>query len=427
MRKFILITVSLLLSICILFTSVSCTVNPITPKYQDKDISVENLLGKYSSRTDKSGIQVTQDFKDALVQFSFDICKAVTKKDGNNVAMSPLSIYICLAMIANGADGDTKAQMEDVLGMSIADINKGLYALLNGFTSSENCKLDIANSVWFKDDNILKIQESYLQEIADWYESEIYKAPFDKQTLEDVNNWSSNKTKGLIDKILDYILDNDEAFILNAVLFDAKWRDEYTSKDILNNYKFNNIDKTTTTVTMLKSEEHVVFMGTDYIGTKKDYDGQKYSFVVLLPNEDVDFYEFVNFLDKEKWNEIMTVDKNPVTVSLLMPEFEVKTDMMLNPALQMLGIKDAFGNKANFGKMAEITPDCDLYLSRVIQRAYVKVDRVGTKAAASTIGAMTNKSASNPQTIIVDRPYVYAIIDNDTNCPIFVGLNVKFS
>ena len=436
---------SLLLVSCILFTCISCasgntgkTTNEETTvetteitEYEQVQLSVANLLSDFSRSATKE-VTVSKELVKALNDFTFTMNKLITEKDGKNTVVSPLSAFICLSMLANGTKGEARSQMEKALGMKIEDLNENLYAFVNGLYSSENCKMSIADSFWFRDaEGALKVKDEYLQIIADWYNAEIFKAPFDSTTLSDINNWCSNKTDGLIKKILDSIPDNAMIYLINAVLFDAKWEEEYKDSDVIKNFEFNNYDGSTKFVTMLRSTGRVYLTGSDCIGTRKDYDGGKYSLVTLLPSKGVDIYNFISSLDADKWSSIWSSNSKNYgyEVNLMMPEFKTETEMGLNEVLQTMGMVDIFTPKADFSGMA----DCaigDLAVSNVKQKAYIEVTKEGTKAAAVTVVEMFATSVGPDDTktvsIVLDRPYVYAIVDNSTGCPIFIGANINF-
>ena len=130
--------------------------------------------------------------------------------------------------------------------------------------------------------------------MVDWFDADIYSAPFNDATVTDINNWVKNKTDGLIDKLVEELGPNDMMVLINAVLFEAKWAEGYESDNVINNYTFQNYNKTESNVTMLVSTEYGLFKGKNYMGTAKDYDGKKYSLVTILPNEGVDVYDLLN-------------------------------------------------------------------------------------------------------------------------------------
>jgi serpin B len=87
-----------------------------------------------------------------------------------------------------------------------------------------------------------------------------------------------------------------------------------------------------------------------------------------------------------------------------------------------MGLKDCFdGGKADFSKMAGGADN--IYVSDVLHKTFISVDTQGTKAGAVTKVEMKALSmVQNPHTITLNRPFVYAIVDNDTNLPLFIGM-----
>ena len=84
----------------------------------------------------------------AITDFAVRIFKASAEKEENTL-ISPLSVLYALAMTANGAKGETRAQMEAVLGMSVEELNVYLYSYMDSLPQSEKSKLMLANSIWF--------------------------------------------------------------------------------------------------------------------------------------------------------------------------------------------------------------------------------------------------------------------------------------
>lgn len=163
-------------------------------------ISAAELSKDYERKATETG-EVSEAFKTAMADFSMTLFKGILTKDGENDLVSPLSAVICLAMIANGADGETKAQMEAAFGMDVDTLNRSLYAYTSSLYRAKDCKLNLADSIWFRDEeNRLHVNESFLQANADWYDAQIYAAPFDQSTLKDINTWCKQHTDGMIEK-----------------------------------------------------------------------------------------------------------------------------------------------------------------------------------------------------------------------------------
>lgn len=143
--------------------------------------------------------------------------------------VSPLSAAAVLAMIQNGAGGDTLSEMETVLGAPREAMNKNLSAYMQYLDGldTEKVSLSLADSIWIRDACASEIKENFLQINKDYYDAEVYASPFDETTLSDVNLWTKNKTKGMIDKILEEINPMDFMYLINALYFEGEWEEKY--------------------------------------------------------------------------------------------------------------------------------------------------------------------------------------------------------
>ncbi|MBP5177762.1 MAG: hypothetical protein ILP02_04185, partial [Clostridia bacterium] len=140
--------------------------------------------------------------------------------EGKNELISPLSIELALSMTANGADGATKTQMENVLfsGGDIDKFNAYNKAYIKSLESVNDISVKVANSIWFNDDPLFSVEHGFLQANADYYNAGAFNAPFDLATLADINGWVSDKTEGMIIKIIDDISKDAVMYLINALL-----------------------------------------------------------------------------------------------------------------------------------------------------------------------------------------------------------------
>ena len=348
---------------------------------------------------------------------------SVLESKDENVLISPLSIQLALAMTANGADGNTKAEMEALLGgeISLEDLNEYLYSHVNNLPSAEKYKLQIANSIWFRDDEgRLQVEKDFLQKNADYYGAQAYKAAFDDQTLKDINNWVKDHTDGMIDSILDQIDEDAVMYLINALVFDAEWQHVYDKSDVYKG-KFTNIGGTEKQVDMMHSEETVYLQDENAIGFMKPYSGSKYNFAVLLPNEGVDIYEYIAGLTGESLMETLSTPQLGMVMATL-PKFSYEYELTMNDVLKELGMPSAFiGDTADFSKMAHSSRG-NIYIGDVLHKTFISVDELGTKAGAVTKVQMNDESAPMSEWVVtLNRPFVYMIIDNETNLPVFIG------
>ena len=166
-------------------------------------IHAKDLMDGVTPRNVEKSENLSQSSQD-VTDFAIRLFKEANE-NGENTLISPLSVLCALAMTANGAEGETLTQMESVLGMSVEELNLYLYTYVNSLPEGEKYKLSLANSIWFTDDARFNVSRDFLQANADYYGADVYKAPFNKQTMRDINNWVKNETDGMIPKVLDEI------------------------------------------------------------------------------------------------------------------------------------------------------------------------------------------------------------------------------
>jgi len=263
-------------------------------------------------------INLRPELSSAVTDFSADIFTHSIKHDANTL-VSPLSVMYALAMTANGAQGQTLAQLEEVFGTDIWQLNQYLYSYRMQSAGSREAKLNIANAIWLRNDSGLTISEKFLQTNADFYNAGIYSAPFDKTTVKEINDFARRSTDGMINKIIDDIPADRIMMLINAIVFDSRWKDEYKKSQITDAF-FTDYTEAQQPVQMMHSEEDVYLLDENAQGFAKYYKGGNFAFVALLPDEDVDITEYAASLNGEKLAGIM---KNyaKCTVNVGIPEF----------------------------------------------------------------------------------------------------------
>ena len=345
-------------------------------------------------------------------------------EEGENTLISPLSVLYALAMTANGADGETLAQMEQVLGMGVDNLNSYMLAYLDLLPESKDYKMSLANSIWFKDDPNFAVEQSFLQTNADYYGAGAYKAAFDEGTRNDINNWVKEHTDGMIPEIIDEIPDEAIMYLVNALAFDAKWADEYEEHQIREG-RFTMEDGIRQDVDMMHSEEHTYLEDDMATGFIKYYKDRKYAFVAMLPNEGVSVSQYVDSFTGEHLRELLN---NPldVTVFASIPKFETEYDIEMSEVLQEMGMTDAFDWRvADFSRLGTYNVDgMNICISRVLHKTFISVSEQGTRAGAATAVEMVAEGAMEIvefKEVVLDRPFVYMLIDCETNLPFFIG------
>lgn len=419
MKRILSAVLTLTLAVLML-AAVPAQMTSCTLKIQARELSAD-----YQRAVTEEG-EITAAFTTAMADFAMTLTNTALsmEKEGKaNHLVSPLSAMICLSLLANGAEGETLTQMEEVLGMSIDELNKALYAYTEGLYTDKDCKVSLANSIWYRDGEQFTVKEEFLQTCADWYEAQQYAAPFDEQTRKDVNTWVKKYTDGMIDSILDDPIPADAVmYLINTLVFDAKWEEEYEKSDV-KSLEFTSLNGAKAQVEMLCSEEGTYLAAEGGQGFARPYKGKAYSFVGLLPNEGVNIYDFAASLDGEAWTALWQ-GKAGGAVMVRIPEFTYESDMELTPVLHEMGMTDLFDSTAADLSGLGQSDMGNLYCSGVWQKTFIEVNRNGTKAAAATWGEVDGESAAPFETkyVYLDRPFVYAIVDNATGMPLFVGV-----
>lgn len=384
-------------------------------------VSAIDYMEGFTRRSQKVG-EVTDEFKTALIGFGTDIFRRCIEDEDDNYLVSPLSALICLAMITNGTANETLAEIEQTLGIKCDDLNEALYAYMSQLYTADDCKVALADSVWFNSDcGCLDISDDFLQTNADWYNAQVYGRPFDDSTKQAINNWVKENTDGMIDKIIeDKIPASTVMYLINTLLFDAKWQNEYESTDI-KKLTFTSHDGTENKIDMMHSFENIYLENDNAVGVCKLYKGRKYCFVGILPNEGTDIYDYIAGFDRDEftglWNSISFR-----AVDTLIPEFEYGADITLTEILQDMGINQMFDGRADFSRIGKFG-NGDLFCSDIKQKTKIEVNRNGTKAAAVTWAETKATSAEPTETksVYLTRPFVYAIVDFTTGTPLFIG------
>lgn len=360
-------------------------------------------------------------------RFSLDLLNQTIKDaDGEgNVMVSPASVMMALDMVAAGAKGDTLKQLTDLFAKGQGPLDQQAYAaaLMDKINGSKDVDFTCANAVW-NNEKLLGdgINTRYVDYIKETFLAEYKAEAFGKDTADEINKWADEHTKHMINKIIND-LDPDAAMVLvNAICFDGKWETEYEDYQV-NTGKFTKADGSTQDVMFLSDETRDYFETDKATGFMKAYKGGEYAFLAILPKDgSISANAFAKDFTAEDYEKFIKSASTEWDVYSKMPEFKSDFELTMNDTLKTLGAGDVFDeNKADLSGIAG--EPGDLFVSKVIHKTHIEVDRTGTKAAAVTAVSVETASAEPPEfkTVNCDRPFVYAIVDVKTMTPIFIG------
>ncbi len=344
---------------------------------------------------------------------------AASSSREENPLLSPLSVQLALTMTANGAVGQTRSEMETLLGggLPLEELN----AYLHSYVETLSSEATLANSIWFRDDeNRLRVEPSFLQTNADYYRAQVYRAPFDDGTLRDINRWVAEQTAGRIDRILEKIHPNAVIYLINALVFDAEWETVYKKTDISEGVFIAETGERRAVEMMHAAESRFLDDGRA-TGFIRDYKGGRYRFAALLPNAGIDLDGYIAGLTADGLLDTLQ-NATASSVETAMPKFQCAYELQMNELLAAMGMPTAFDSAAaDFSEMA-VSSHGNIFIGNVLHKTCISVDELGTKAGAVTSVEMEDKGMPLfDRTVILDRPFLYMILDGETNLPLFIG------
>ena len=381
--------------------------------------------------------ELTADFEPQVMDTTTDLTaggEAVTdfalsllreERSGSvSVLLSPVSILNALGMVANGASGTTLKQIETATGMSLHQLNDFLYTYRMSLPAdSKTCKAALANSAWLRD--TFRVEDAFLRSCVNYYSAEVYRSAFDGGLVTDLNRWVSKKTDGMISDLLEKEPGAQTMlYLVNAACFDAKWETPYTKENVRTDGIFTAASGKRQTADYLDSHETIYLSGNNVSGFLKPYDGGKYAFVALVPDEGVTLADYLRNLTGEHLYQLIT-DHHYADVQASIPKFTARSELEMEEPLRAAGISDLFDvSAADLRGLGSAPNGNTLYVNSVLHKTYLELDENGTKAAAATsldINAGAAPPSEDVKTVTLDRPFLYMVVDTHACVPLFMG------
>lgn len=362
----------------------------------------------------------------ANTQFGFNLFDEIRKiEQDKNIFISPLSISIALAMTLNGASGETEQAMTHTLHLQqlgSESINTGYAGLRQALQVADpKVTLAIANSLWARQD--VPFKQDFLQRNTQFFGAEVSTLDFtDPNTLPTINQWVNTNTNGKITKILDEINPDMVLFLINAIYFKGTWQTEFDPSRTRDGtfYLATGAEKQIPMMTRIGDYLYSENYEAKFQAISLPYGDGRMSMYIFLPYPESDINTFLAGLNTENWERWMSQFREQ-EVFLSMPKFKLEYEKTLNNPLQSLGMGIAFApGAADFSQMADLEVlGRNLYIGEVLHKAVVEVNEEGTEAAAVTSVGIRTTSA--PPAFIANRPFFFAIRDNETQTVLFMG------
>ncbi|HEX2023030.1 MAG TPA: serpin family protein, partial [Candidatus Thermoplasmatota archaeon] len=360
---------------------------------------------------------------EANARFALRLARALAEEDPDaNLLASPFSVSAALAMAYEAATNETRVAMARALGvetMTDEAFSASWRALHANLSDRRNVTLDVANAFWLDDAFAPRVKPGFAQRLAEYHRSEAIGADFrDPATVDRVNAWASEKTRGKIPEILDEIEPDEIAFLMNAVYFNGSWAREFNAT-CTRDAPFTRADGSTVTVRMMcgaPEKTHTYAKAPNATVVRAPYADDRLAMYAILPDAGATPDGLLAAWSGATLADALDAARRDPAI-LEMPRLDLKTRYDLRQALSALGMGIAFTDAASFERMAE-----GLYLSRVTHDALLVVDERGTVAAAVTnVGVGVTSAPPPPLRVVVDRPYLLAIRDDATGAILFLG------
>lgn len=390
----------------------------------EDDIRVreENIFNaEYTTRKDIVLDTQNSTIHNRFNDFSWNTFSEIfSKKKDANILVSPLSLNQNIMMLSNGLKGETREEILKAFGISdfsLEEINFYILQLNEGLNGADSrTKYRTNNAIWH--DNSMSVQQEFKENISGVYNTEIFPAMMNTQTLDSINAWASEKTFGRIKNMVENWGPNTVAIMMNTVYFRGLWTEELPDKQI-NDGNFTNENGETEQARMVSyPKESLYAEGETYQTTVRHFGNEAFAMDFILPKEGVSAFDaLIEFMTTKGYGSEYK------QVHLKFPIFEAVSEMNLNELLQSLGINRLFSCTSP----EEICLfDSPVFVSSVIQKTSISVDEKGTEAAACTqisFDVTYNGEEQKPKIVemVLNRPFFYTIRETSTNTPLFIG------
>ena len=374
---------------------------------------------------DSAPTVIQHEMPDNNNDFACNLFRSICKQKGGDTStiVSPISVGYLLGMLNEGAYGETRRQINNVLGMggSVKDINK-YFKKMMGEAQSVDPSVTLKTANCIEVVSGYRINPQYKADMQNYYNALVDAVSYNESSiLNKINNWCKTHTDGMIPELLKKgeLHPNRRMYLLNAVYFKASWTDQFdpmSTSDI----DFITLDGKTVKRPMMHRHGMAVYGKNDLCKMLcLPYGNKAYSMVVLLPNEGKTTDDIIRNLSAQKlkeWQSQMRTEE----VNILMPRFTTESETYLEDILSSMGMPRAFGGDAEFPNMLKGYHD-ELYVSMMKQKAKIEVSEEGTKAAAVTVAEDVAIGVNFYKYFYATRPFVYYIMEKNTGAIYFMG------
>jgi serpin B len=361
-------------------------------------------------------------------RFTTDLLRRVREASpGKTIFLSPLSASMALGMTMNGAAGDTRVQMAEMLGLAnLTAADNEAYRDLIELLRELDPRVDfrLANAIFHRD--AFQMEAPFLSDASTYFDARVEGVDFDDPGAADhINAWVRDATEDRIDEIIQPPISSlTMAFLVNAIYFKGDWTGRFDPRDTYSG-PFHLEGGGTATVRFMMKEDSVGFRSSDsWVAVELPYGRGAWVMTIAVPRSGYDLDTVL--ADLESLLDT-SAEWRPGNVQLHLPRFKLEWDRTLNDDLKALGMVDAFDeDAADFRPMYALARDVGLHVATVKQKTFLEVDEEGTEAAAVTVVVINQTSCcAGPPELRADRPFFLAIRERLSGTVLFAGVIVE--
>jgi serpin B len=340
------------------------------------------------------------------------------RRPRQNVFISPLSIFMALAMTESGAGGATRDAMRQALavppGLSDDQLRGSASALMKVLQAERGAELLIANGLW--SDSSMPMSQDFVKRCNTFYQADVTSLDFQKPAAaNEIEKWVKEKTHGKISGLIspDALL-NTRALLTNAVYFHGKWAHQFPKNETAPQ-SFHLATGGVKKVQMMHQDSlaGAYRQGDGFEAAALDYRDSHIRLYAILPSRGSSPEQALAKISMDK----LKASAGHVELDLRMPRFTLDYKEELKDTLSGMGMDAAFQSGADFAPMG--SPG--FFIGGVVHKTRLEVDEEGTTAAAATGVAML-ASAPRVKSLVFDRPFALLLCDTQTNAVLFAGV-----
>lgn len=350
---------------------------------------------------------------DGIDQFAYDAAPLFLAATDKNTTFSPLSLYLALSMVSQGANGTTLDEFMNVLNAkNAAALSREARSLLALNYNNDDGVLAIANSLWL--DRSFAVNEGFQKRLKTDYGAVAEQINMhDKNELRRISHWIADHTNNLIQISLDP--SDDVLKLVNTVYFKSKWIDPFPQENTIDAPFYLGGDEKVMVPTM-RQTLYGSYVSNDLFEGALLYFKDDSRLRILLPQKGRTTTEVIANLHNM---DTYTKQASFYNINWQLPRFAFSSNHDCVKSLNKLGLNTAFTPAADLSGIGN-----NLMISDVHQFNRIQIDETGGEAAsATTIGVRA--TAMPPQDIpevdfTVNRPFVF-VLETKDGLPLFVG------